>query len=58
MTDWRIPEGEPVCLEADSGIYTATYHLDNQTSIEGAEDTGQLCSGVLLETISACQRYI
>ncbi|MEB5808706.1 hypothetical protein [Klebsiella pneumoniae] len=30
-------------------IYTATYHLDNQTSIEVADDTGQLCLGVLLE---------
>ena len=49
MTDWRIPEGEPVCHEADSRIYTATYHLDNQTSIEVADDTGQLCLGVLLE---------
>lgn len=47
MTDWRIPEGEPVCHEADSRIYTATYHLDNQTSIEVADDTGQLCLGVL-----------
>lgn len=49
MTDWRIPEGEPVCHEADSRISTATYHLDNQTSIEVADDTGQLCLGVLLE---------
>ncbi|HIG7261099.1 TPA: hypothetical protein ACYF2D_004756, partial [Klebsiella pneumoniae] len=49
MTDWRIPEGEPVCHEADSRIYTATYHLDNQTSIEVADDTGQLCLGVLPE---------
>ncbi len=49
MTDWRIPEGEPVCHEADSRIYTATYHLDNQTSIEVADDTGQLCLSVLLE---------
>nr|APD70762.1 hypothetical protein [Klebsiella pneumoniae] len=49
MTDWRIPEGEPVCHEADSRIYTATYHLDNQTSIEVADDTGQLCLGVLTE---------
>jgi len=47
MTDWRIPEGEPVCHEADSRISTATYHLDNQTSIEVADDTGQLCLGVL-----------
>lgn len=49
MTDWRIPEGEHVCHEADCRIHTATYHLDNQTSIEVADDTGQLCLGVLLE---------
>ena len=42
-----MPEGEQVCHEADSRIYTATYHLDNQTSIEVADDTGQLCLGVL-----------
>lgn len=29
-----MPEGEQVCHEADSRIYTATYHLDILTLIE------------------------
>ncbi|EJU19103.1 MULTISPECIES: hypothetical protein [Enterobacterales] len=49
MTDWRIPEGEPVCHEADRKTYTAIFHLDNQTSVELVDEAGQHCLGVLLE---------
>lgn len=49
MKDWRILEGEPVCDKTDKKIYTATFYIDNQTSVELVDDTGQHCLGVQFE---------